>query len=414
MFKLFSRKKKDSVPVENIVTGKDKKRDAYVKEVMEAAKWSYEEEEKKLISAKKKHGILYKDYVRYKFYRIPEEQYAEKYQKILEQRRVNKENREMCINETVKATGWSREEAISHIDATRKRTGCKYIEYFLYKFYKLTEEEQDTYPLIVFTRKLSAKYNTNPKFAQMLNDKSKTNEYFSEFVGRPWCINTKVTVEEFKEIFLNCKRIIYKPIEGIGGYGIQSFYIEGNNMEQIYKELTSLPAGVVEEYIVQHPALSALSPSAVNTMRIVTICSKTEPVTEDGRYMDIAYAGLRIGGGTGVVDNFHNGGMVAGIDLASGTLVTNAADRQGNVFETHPVTGVTIKGFEIPYFKEALELVTEACKKELVVGNLGWDIAITENGPTIIEVNIGPGARLLQVPYVAEGKGMKHVLEKYL
>ena len=59
-------------------------------------------------------------------------------------------------------------------------------------------------------------------------------------------------------------------------------------------------------------------------------------------------------------------------------------------------------------------MVTEACKKELVVGNLGWDIAITENGPTIIEVNIGPGARLLQVPYVAEGKGMKHVLEKYL
>ncbi|MDQ9790964.1 sugar-transfer associated ATP-grasp domain-containing protein, partial [Acinetobacter baumannii] len=61
--------------------------------------------------------------------------------------------------------------------------------------------------------------------------------------------------------------------------------------------------------------------------------------------MDIAYASLRIGGGTSIIDNFHGGGMVAVADLKTGELVTDGADMAGNVYKTHPMTGIMIKGF---------------------------------------------------------------------
>lgn len=37
-------------------------------------------------------------------------------------------------------------------------------------------------------------------------------------------------------------------------------------------------------------------------------------------------------------------------------------------------------------------------------GYLGWDIAITEEGPAIVEVNTVPGVILFQLPYIAEKK----------
>ena len=39
------------------------------------------------------------------------------------------------------------------------------------------------------------------KFEAMLYNKEETNEYFSEYLRRPWCVNTKISFEDFKEKF---------------------------------------------------------------------------------------------------------------------------------------------------------------------------------------------------------------------
>ena len=69
---------------------------------------------------------------------------------------------------------------------------------------------------------------------------------------------------------------------------------------------------------------------------------------------------------------------------------------RGAVFY-HPVTGVQFDGFRIPCFREAVDMVLQAAKEETNILVIGWDIALSENGPLIIEGNRRPGMDLMQV-----------------
>lgn len=295
-----------------------------------------------------------------------------------------------------------------------KRTGCTPKEYYLYRLYDMTKEEQDTVLVASIQKKLQKKFGTNQDFVDMLYDKERTNNFFAEYIRRPWCVNTKVTFAEFAEKFANTERVIYKPLDGNRGRGVEAFNLNPDTIREVYDVLAEYPAGVVEQYVVQHPDMLKLCPSSVNTIRVVTFSSNSKPVTPDGGSMDIAYCSLRIGGGNSIVDNFHSGGMTCHIDMQTGRLITDAADMECNVFTHHPVTGVKFMGFQIPCFQEVLNMVTEAITKNKLEGYLGWDIAIAEDGPILIEVNDRPGVVLLSTPYAAQKKGMKHVLAKYL
>jgi len=374
-----------------------------IDEIVAKMGWSCEETAKKADEAVKRLGISYRDYVRYKYYLVPVEEQQEKYNRI--QRNRNKKD-DKAVKNVMKVTGWDYEKAESMILEAQQRTGCTYTEYFIYRFYELSKDEQEQVFLVEDSKKLIYKYDVDREFAYILTDKGKTNEYFAEYLNRPWCINTKVTLEEFKKTFEDVERIMYKPIAGNRGKGIQAFYISAENIETVYTELKELSEGVVEAFVIQHPELRRLFPESVNTIRIVSISTSQKA--------DIAYAALRIGNGKAVVDNFHSGGMTAAIALETGKIVTDAADMNGNVFAEHPVTGMKFKGFEVPYFNEAVELVKDAIGKNKIKGYLGWDIAISETGPVLIEVNVSPGVVLLSMPYAAEKRGTKAMMEKYM
>ena len=104
--------------------------------------------------------------------------------------------------------------------------------------------------------------------------------------------------------------------------------------------------------------------------------------------------------------------MIAGLNLETGIIETNGVNFANKENITHPNTGTVIKGFQVPMWQEAMALVEKAAQR--IYGYIGWDIAITVNGPVIIEANTHPGAGVLQNPYVPEQKGMKHVIEPYL
>lgn len=318
------------------------------------------------------------------------------------------------VKKVMERTGWDYESTKEKLLATIERTGCTPTEFFLYRFYELTEEQQDTYYIAKYQKIFQKKYGVDKDFVALLYDKERTNNYFAEYVRRPWCVNTKVTFEQFCDIFKDTERVMYKPIAGHRGYGVEAIYLTPETMKDIYDRLATYPEGVVEAFIKQHPEMCKLSPTSVNSLRFVTFSSNSKPVTADGKMMDIAYSIVRFGREGAIVDNLHSGGMVANVDLETGCLSTDGADRNGDMWTTHPDTGVTIKGFKVPYFEEAREMVKEAIATRKVEGYIGWDIAISENGPMLLEVNDRPGSDGLQTAPAQAKMGMKFLMDKYM
>jgi hypothetical protein len=90
-------------------------------------------------------------------------------------------------------------------------------------------------------------------------------------------------------------------------------------------------------------------------------------------------------------------------------------DKSASYLEVHPKTGVTIRGFEIPLYKEAVDLCLEAALVEPRVGYVGWDVAITPDGPALVEGNLIPGYDMPQnAVFHPDGCGMLPAFEKAL
>ena len=115
--------------------------------------------------------------------------------------------------------------------------------------------------------------------------------------------------------------------------------------------------------------------------------------------------------GKTIADNFHQGGKGVLVDLETGKLVGNGIDKKLNESEKS-ITGIKFDGFEIPYWEEIKEMVLEAALVNDKVNLIGWDVAISKNGPVIIEGNRGPGFDLVQVLLKSGAKYMLTYLLK--
>ena len=104
------------------------------------------------------------------------------------------------------------------------------------------------------------------------------------------------------------------------------------------------------------------------------------------------------------VDNIHAGGIAAPVDLATGRL-GRATDlglkTTSRWHERHPATGAMILGRILPHWDAALELARRA---HAAIGDrvvVGWDVAILEDGPCLVEGNGKPDVDLIQRPHRA-------------
>ena len=87
--------------------------------------------------------------------------------------------------------------------------------------------------------------------------------------------------------------------------------------------------------------------------------------------------------------NLHLGGIGVGIDMGTGTTTT--AIQNDKIIEYIPKTRLSLKGIQIPNWKEVLQLAINA-QRITKIGFLGIDIVIDrEKGPIILELNARPG-----------------------
>jgi len=198
------------------------------------------------------------------------------------------------------------------------------------------------------------------------------------------------------------QEFVIKPTLGVHGRaigiykktndGFVDFFGHQRSADDLYDSMSSdslYDRFVIQERLANHSELLRLSgTAALQTLRMITI-------TESGSSPTLLFAVQKIVGNEGAADNFsygQKGNMVADVALDRGVLekvVTGGTEgfdlREIN---EHPKTGVTFKGFRLPWWSEACDLVMAAAAKILPIRTVGWDVALTPNGPLIVEGNM--------------------------
>lgn len=155
-------------------------------------------------------------------------------------------------------------------------------------------------------------------------------------------------------------------------------------------------AYVLQPQLENHPDIAPFA-SALATVRMVNM------VTENGVYSPLAI--IKLPQGSNIADAFwRSGNIAAEVDITTGVIRT-VAERIGpevTFHSDHPhLPG--LMGSALPYWDKLLEINARAAEVFAPIRYQSTDIAITETGPIIIELNYGGG---FDLPQYASGRGM--------
>lgn len=201
--------------------------------------------------------------------------------------------------------------------------------------------------------------------------------------------------------------LFLKPLSGSGGRGAAVWrYLKNGSYRnastgvlnesdfmQYLVALSEREPYVGRLLVSNHPELAKLSPGALSSIRVVSCL-------DENNDPEVTHAVLRMArSAESVVDNFHAGGIAAAVDLDTGVI--DAATDLGlngttRWWDTHPTTGGRITGKRIPMWNDVLDLVLRAhaaFPDQIVVG---WDVAVLEYGPRLIEGNKSPDLDIVQ------------------
>ena len=255
-------------------------------------------------------------------------------------------------------------------------------DYFEYQFWKKKNVERAEYVTMFFSRKIQKIFNKGDK--TVFIDKVKFNKVYADFrsVQSMDLSTEQFSEQDFVKFVKACNRkVLMKPLMGASGQGIYKADVSTDEkavalFNKIKKDGIEYMA---EEIFQQTGPLTLADPSCLNTVRIFTL--------NDGKNVYLMCAGVRIGGGKGIVDNIHSGGMVCELDKATGTIISPGYNLQGERFVQHPVTGVLLPGLVVPQWNKVLETVKKAALVTPNIGHSAWDVAVSETDITLIEAN---------------------------
>jgi hypothetical protein len=153
---------------------------------------------------------------------------------------------------------------------------------------------------------------------------------------------------------------------------------------------------IVQRRVRNHPDMASITNGALATIRIVTCRMPSGDI-------DMLPPVIRMPTGTDVVDNFDYGGLAAPLDRDNGTLIGPGIQRDSatavKVLSVHPDTGTPLQGFAIPSWSEVVELALRAHEAFSTLHFVGWDIAVLDSGPVLVEGNPVWGPDVVVLPH---------------
>ena len=260
----------------------------------------------------------------------------------------------------------------------------------------------------------------NPrKLLNLVDDKLKTKELLKN-VGIPFpeVYGVFSEVHELRNLekVIDRDEFVIKPSSGAGGRGIvvikgrvEGAWVKSSGktitLSEIRKHCSEVLEGVYsldgsptpvffESLIKSHHALAKVSFEGVPDVRIISY--RGVPVMAMVRLPTRESSGKA---------NLHQGALGAGIKISGGQTIH--AICKDKPVRTHPDTGSTLIGVEIPFWEEILKISSKSYDA-VGLGYLGVDVAIDEEaGPLVLELNARPGLSIQN----ANQCGLKRRLE---
>lgn len=320
------------------------------------------------------------------------------YRDILEQKKVN----HISDKKTQKE--------ISHDKKIiKKYSRCGLFHYYRYglQFKKLNDEELLNYVPTYYHHKSiernhsnidTIKYGDKLVQAHLFKERNIPSPNLIGIYKKGKCIdlnNNPILLEDIINSYLINKenKLFFKPINGNGGSGIfvlkykdGIYYLNGKkfNIENIVEVLIKKETYIIQENIIQTNQMMNINPSSVNTLRVV--------VQNDNNKMKIKSCIIRMGRSGKEVDNSAQGGVSVKVNIEDGVVAEFAtAEHGGYLIYEHPDSKKKFKGIVIENWDEIKNGIEIIANKLIDFNDIALDIALTDNGPILIEYNFRYG-----------------------
>jgi hypothetical protein len=173
-------------------------------------------------------------------------------------------------------------------------------------------------------------------------------------------------------------------------------------------KLDNLTAALAKHYtdgylfqrlIAPHDAIRAVCGERLATIRVLTLRTGSEAP-------QLLRACWKIPAGCNVADNYwRTGNLLAKLDKNTGEVkrVISGSGVDLAAHSHHPDTGASLVGFQLPHWDAVVATALEAARVMEQAPLIGWDIAVLDDGPVIVEMNGRPDFTL---PQLTDSRGI--------
>ena len=275
--------------------------------------------------------------------------------------------------------------------------GSDYTEYEALHFYERTKNNKKTYLTVFKWLPYINKYNPT-KYRSIFHDKLEFNTIFDKFLLRKWINLEKRNEQEIFAFFSSHNRIVLKNSRGCSGKQVDVIETRKLSFDEFTRVIKQNKYNLAEEAIENIDVIKSLNPTSLNTLRILTIHSD--------KSFNVLFACLRVGYIGGVVDNISRGGSSAKIDVETGIIENKFCCNEYRKNDYTQIGALKLDFDRIPFWNETIAMIKEASKLIPNIHIVGWDVAITPNGPAIIEGNESCDTAVMQYYNGIEEEGL--------
>ena len=320
---------------------------------------------------------------------------------------INFDHLKEAVNAVHERTGKNKAAIFLDMMGCTAKYGAGYYDYLIFGFANLTAAQRATYVTRGVSKKLN-EYLNDPKYTDIFDDKAQFNKRFAKYIRRKWLVLPESTKEQVRDFVQGKDEVFVKILDGECSHGCERIHMKDwPDFDALYDHIQKGKFGLLEDIVDQHPDVEALHPGSVNCQRVITLL-------DDAGEPHCLYVVQKMGLGDSFVDCNC---LYSPVDIETGKI--KFPGHSGNtplgiVYDEQPDTHIKLVGYQLPFVKEAVAMCLEAAKVVPQVRYVGWDVAISKDGPEFIEGNTYCAHDFWQLPpHTPEKTGKLPEFQKY-